>query len=453
MPQMQFGLSSYQRARGDLPALPVINMFAEASPVEEKGVILQSRPGLDDRAASIGNDIEMLFTKDGVLNGDLFGVSGGFLYRSTSFVGEVPGDGPVSIAGNEIGVMATAGEDLKFYNGALSTVSFPDGADVSKVFSGGARFWAIRADTGRVYWTPALGSAVDPLDFATAESLPDRLLDALWIDDTAVLFGSESVEFWPNTGDADLPIQPLEGRVFEKGVKATGCATAFDASFAWVTNDNSVCVNGQKPEPISQPGMNERIAASESCRLFTFLFDGQEFLCLRLDFAEGPGETHAFGAESRMWNELASYGETNWLPKTWAGGVFGCSNGRTAQWSAGWEDFGGVLERRLRGGFPINGGGVTISNLLLRCNTGQTPFLTGVYADPLVEMRLSDDAGRTWYEWEGVNLGTQGAFGDDVAWHNLGMASYPGMLAEFRISDPVDFRVSDMLLNEPYGGR
>jgi len=42
MPAAQFGLSSYERAEGDLPALPVINMYAEETASE--GVVLQSRP-------------------------------------------------------------------------------------------------------------------------------------------------------------------------------------------------------------------------------------------------------------------------------------------------------------------------------------------------------------------------------------------------------------------------
>lgn len=449
MPQMQFGLSSYERARGDLPELPVINMIAEPAPTEEKGVILQSRPGLDDRAADMGTDIEALFRRDGVLAGDLFGVSGGSLYRGTSLVGSISGSDAVSIAGNEIGVMATAGAGLYFYDGTTqAAVATPDGADIAKVTTGGSRFWAIRKDTGKLYFTPALGSTLDPLDFITAESLPDKLLDKVWIDDTAVLFGAESVEFWPNTQDPDLPIQPLEGRVFEKGIKATGCATVFDASFAWVTNDNSICINGQKPEPISNPGLNAKIEASTECGLFTFLLDGQEFLSLRID-----GEAHIFGADNRTWSQMASYGETNWLPKAWAGGVFGCSNGKTAAWSDGYADFDAMLERRFRAGFPLNSGGVTIDNIILRTNVGQTPYLVGTYADPVVEMRTSRNVGQTWGAWKQRPLGEQGNYRKKVPWRACGMASAPGHLAEFRVSDPVPFRASDVLINEPYGGR
>lgn len=449
MARMQFATTSYERAAGDLPELPVINMVAEVAPTEATGIALISRPGLADRAADMGTDIEALFDRDGVLSGNLFGVSGGYLFQGTTNLGAIPGSGAVSMAGNEIGLLVAAGSTLRYWNGTtLADVAFPDSASVAKVASGGSRFWMIRADTGKLYFTPALAATVAALDFITAESLPDKLLDILWLDDSAILFGAESVEFWPNTGDAALPIQPLEGRVFEKGIRATGCAAVFDGSFAWVGNDNVVYVNGQGPTPISNPGLEARIAASTTCRLFTFQLDGQEFLCLRLD-----AETQVFGARNKLWSEMASYGATNWLPKCHAGGVFGCSNGKTATWADGYTDFGGVTERLFRAGFPLNSGGQTVDNIILRTNVGQTPYLTGDYTEPTVELRLSRDGGRTWGSWRQKSLGAQGNYRTAVRWLALGMASQPGLLVELRVSDPIGWRVSDVLTNEAFGGR
>lgn len=447
MPRLQFGISSYQRARGDLPQLPVVNMFVEKADSEESGIALQSRPGMDDREADMGNGpVEALFQRSGVIDGALLGVSRTELYEEADSVGTIDVAGPVSIAGNEIGAMVAAGGDASFYDGgSLAAVAFPDGASVRKVFQGGSRFWFIRAGTGRVYYTPPLEATVAALDFVTAESAPDELLDGLWIDDGAILFGAETVEFWPNTGEDDLPIQPLEGRVIEKGIRETGCATAFGSTFAWVTNEHQVCM-GDENTVLSNPGLQAKIEASAECRLFTFLLDGSEFLALRLDT-----ETHVYKG---TWSEFASHGETNWIPQCFAGGVFGSAvDGRTIAWGTGHQDFGGQLERRFRAGMPINGGGVQINNLRLRSNVGQTPFLIGDYADPQVEMRLSDDGGQTWDAWEGESLGAQGEYRAQPEWRALGLASYPGFLTEFRVTDPVPWRVSDVLANEPFGGR
>ncbi|MGL5737088.1 MAG: hypothetical protein ACRCYS_19675 [Beijerinckiaceae bacterium] len=432
-----------------MPPLPVVNMFVEEAPTEETGVVLQSRPALHDRLSDIGpGPISALLRKDGVLSGALLGVSAGSFYAAGVNKGVITGTGAVSIAGNEIGAMIAAGGSLHYYNGTtLATVAYPDSASVTKVFAGGSRFWSIRADTGKIYWTPALGATVAALDFATAESLPDRLLDGLWIDDTAVLFGAESVEFWPNTSDPDLPIQPLEGRVFEKGIRTTGCATVVGSTFAWVGNDNAVYINGQEPTEISNPGLAARIEASAECRLFTCLIDGRDFLILRLD-----DECHAFGMKTGRWSEFTTAG-SNWAPLCHADGVFGAADGKTLEWGSDHLELGGTLERRFSGGFPLNGGGAFVGNVTLRTNSGNTPYLAGDYVDPAVELRVSRDSGKTWGAWKRKTLGEQGQYRKRVQWRGLGMASRPGLLVQVRVTDPVPFRVSDLLVNEPMGGR
>lgn len=450
MPALEFGISSYERGRGDLPELPVINMFAEEAPTEETGVVLQSRPGLTDLAADRGSGpVKALFQRDLVLDSALFAISGGYLYEGTTQVGAVTGDGPWSIAGYELAIFAAGGSNLYTYDGTtLSAVSFPDSASVSKVIVGASRAICIRADTGKFYWSDSLETNIDALDFATAENQPDRLLDLAFIDDTLILGGAETIEFWPNTGEDALPFQPLEGRVIEKGVKATGCLVPIGPTFAWVTNANQVCL-GTEEAILSNPGLEEKIEGSASCRLWTFTLGGIEFLALRID-----NETHVWSWRSKLWSEFQSYGEDNWIPQCFAGDTFGSSlDGAVMAWGDGHQDLGGALERRFRGGFSINSGGLVVGNVQLRSNVGQTPFLTGDYTDPQVEMRLSRDAGQTWGSWRATSLGEQGNYRTKVQWRACGMASQPGFLAEFRVSAPVPFRVSSVLLNEPWGGR
>jgi len=449
MPAIQYGLSSYKRSRGDLAELPVINMFAEESD-SEGGVILQSRPGLVDRGADIGGaPIEALFKRDMVLGSDLFGVAKRCLYRNTALVGEINGSDPVSMAGYENFLFVAAGSSLWGYDGSdLLAIDFPDGASVAKVLIAGSRVVALRKDTGKFYWSDALGTSIDALAFATAEDQPDRLLDADYIDGILVLYGAETVEFWPHTTDADLPFQPLQGRIIEKGIKATGCASSIASTFAWVTNENTICL-GDENTVISNPGLEERIENSGSCRLFKFTLGGYEFLALRLD-----DETQVWNWRTRLWSQFASHGVGNWIPQCFAGDVFGSSiDGRTMTWGTGHTDLGSELERRVRGGFPINSGGAQINKVQLRRSTGQAPFVLGEFAEPALEMRVSRDVGRTWSTWKPRSLGRQGAFNKHVRWNAQGMASQPGFLAEWRVTAPIDWRVSGAFVNEQWGGR
>lgn len=448
MPRMEFGLSAFKRARGDLPELPVVNMYAETAPVEETGVVLQSRQGLVDRSANMGaGPVRGLFKGDGVLDGALYGVSGSNIYRETVSLGAIDGSGFVSMAGYEDYLFACAGGSIKAYNGVtLTTLSFPDSANVTKIVVGASRLVALREDTENFYWSDPLSTTIGGLNFATAENQPDRLRDVLFIDDYLVLFGAETTEFWPNTTDADLPFQPLEGRVMERGVKNTGAACKYGTTFAWVTNQNQVCLNDENTV-LSNPGLEEEIAASANAYLFPFYMGGTEFLALRIDSG-----TWVFNARSGAFSNFQTYGGETWTPSCFAGGVFGSSvDGKTYAFGE-YLDEGGVLERRFRAGFPLNGGGVIVNNIALRCNVGGTAYLTGDYADPTIELRLSRDGGNTWGEWRSASLGTQGKYRKRVAWHGLGMASQPGLLAEFRITAPVDFRVSGVFVNESLGG-
>jgi hypothetical protein len=447
MPAIQYGLSSYERAEGDLPGLPVVNMYVEETASE--GVVLQSRRGMADRLADMGTGpIMTLYKRDGVVGGRLLGISDGELFDEVTAKGGVPGGGPASIAGNETGVMACAGAGLYTYDGVtFGQVTLPDNFNAIKVAEGASRFVVIRENSGRFYFTPPLNRTFDNIDFSTAESESDQLLDALFMDDILILFGRETVEFWPNTTDNNLPFQALEGRVFERGIKATGCATQLGGSFAWVTDVNTVCIDTEN-NIVSNPGIHERIAASTLVRLFNFFIDGAEFLALRLD-----DETQVYNTRTGTWSRFESVEAGNWLANCHAGGVFGSENGHTLEFGDEYTEMGDALERRFRAGFPLNGGAVNISNVRLRVNPGQTSFLEGEYANPIVEMRLSPNVGQTWGLWKQTNLGVQGEYRKRIEWRALGVASAPGFVAEFRVSDPVPFRVSGVFVNEPYGGR
>src|SRR6185295_5870860 len=141
------------------------------------------------------------------------------------------------------------------------------------------------------------------------------------------------------------------------------------------------------------------------------------------------------------------------IPQCFASDLFGSSvDGSILQWTSDHSDLGGVLERRFRAGIMINSGTTPINNVILRTNPGQTPFIVGTYADPTVELTTSKDGGFAWTAHRDRSLGAQGEYRAEVEWRSLGRFGYPGALLEFRVTDPVPFRVSKVLANEPYGG-
>lgn len=446
MPDLTFGTSAYDRTRGNFPSIPVVNMVAEQSPTEQHTSLL-SRPGLENTGVVMGTGpVKALYQIDGVLSEGLFGVSGGHVYSGGTDLGTIDGSGPAYIAGYADRVFFNSGASVKVWDGtALSTVTLPDTFNVSSLCVGADRLIIVDDGTGRFYWSDPLTSTLPVLSFATAENSPDNLRQCLFLGDTLLLFGAETVEFWPVNTDANLPFQPLVGRTFQVGLRANGCATLWNGTFAWITDQNTICVTDYN-NVASNPGLEEKLSNSTTAKLWTFVLDSVEYLAVTLDT-----ETWVLNARTTQWSTFESDGAPNWIPNCYASGIFGSSvDGNLIQWTNDYQDFGAVLERRFRAGMPMDSGTVQLSNVILRTNPGHTPFLSGAYANPTVELRTSNDGGFDWSSWKEKPLGAQGKYKTSVMWRSLGYFGAPSILVEFRVTDPVPFRVSNVTANEPY---
>jgi hypothetical protein len=431
-------------------------MFLEQAVTEPRQFSLISHPGLAEEGTELGSGpVTGLFQKDGVLASATVGVSGGSVYVGGVNKGIIGGSLTPSIAGNEIGVVATAGADAVFYDTALSTVDFPDSADVTKIIDQGGRFIGLRGGTGQFYWTEVLEDALvggvltfDALNYATAESEPDALVDAVAFEDALALGGTKTIEFWAKTGDSELPYTPSTGRVFQKGVKTTGCMVLFDNSFAWVSPDNIVYRAGNIPERISDPGIEELIEASSTCRVDSYFFEGHEFLKVHLDTV-----AIEYDAQTREWAERKTgVGNFQGGPVI-SGPVFGSTEDGNLLEPSDYADLGSYHERSFCVFQPINGGVVPVDNLRLRTNPGHTEYLSGDYADPTIELFPSYDGGMTFETPLEESLGEAGEYRREVEWRALGSADYPGFFGKVRVTDPVSFRCSGAFINEPHGGR
>lgn len=446
---LSFGKSAFVRDRGNYPEISVVNMVAEQEQTEE-GLNLLSRPGLIKTKENGTGPIRAVSKQAGVLSDSLFSVSGANLYLDTTSVGTIDYDGTpqVSLAGYSDRVFVTGGKNLFQYNGAFSAVTVPDGNYVLKVLTGASRLIVLIKGTQTFYWSDVLSSTIGALSFATAENLPDGLLDAVFVGDTLILFGQASVEHWPVTQDATLPFQPLIGRTFDVGIKNTGAAVKWNSNYIWVTNQNRVCITSPD-NVISFDGLEARIQDSATAKLWKFELDGDEYIGMTLDSG-----TWVYRPSVKTWSTFESYGLSTFIPSSYSGGYFGSSiDGKLYSWDTTYTDPTTILERKFTAYNPINTDGVVVDNLSIRVNSGQTPDTTGEYLEPVIEMRFSRDGGQTFSDWRPRSLGKKGEYRKKVYWTGLGMFSYPGALFEFRVTDPVTFRISSVTVNEPIGGR
>jgi hypothetical protein len=453
MPSLMYGTASYERETGNLPRLTLINMFVEQAATSENSACLQSRPGLGLLATNGSGPINAIYSGRGVLSGDDFSVSGSTLYRGTTSKGTVTGSGFTTIAGAKSEILIARGGTLYSYNGStLASSGFTGNAsnNVTSVCYINSRFVALEANSARFYWSGLLdGRSWDALDFATAERQPDNLLDIASLGDNIWLFGQQSVEVWQN--DGVTPFSRIEQVAFDKGIIATGALCKADNSLFFAGSDARVYrASADVPERVSDHWLEEKVKASTIVSMFSFVWEGHEFVCVRLD-----SNTFAYDCATKAWCELqtsggqwiagcaAMKGTSVYLGHDSTGKIMGFSE---------WDDLGAEMTREFTAAVQMDAPG-SVDNLWVWANAGQTPLLTGQGSDPVMEMESSRDAGNTWTSFDSASLGAIGGYRVIPEWRRLGQYDAPGAMFRLRVTDPVPFRVSAVKYNEPLGGR
>jgi len=458
MPKIEFGTSAYRRDQGDMPELRVVNMMAEQTPTAQGGVTLMSRKGLVEAAETGSGPIQGEFQEPGTFDGDIFVISGGTLYRAGAELGSVGGDGPVSWASSGIEIVVTQGRTAYSYDGTdLEAIIFPDGSDVLAVDYLSQRFVYVPENPpvgqGAFFWSDLNdGRTIDGLNYATAESAPDGLLDCKVIRGNLYLIGKRTIEPWRTTANADLPFTLIQQTIASKGAIATGCSVEADNTLFWIGHDGILYRFGEVPERVSDNGLEERIIGSIGRRLFKYDYEGHVLVNVVTD-----DDVFTYDAATRQLHNPRSYGLDRFRASCAIniGTSAYLGDETTGQiWTFdGFADDDGPQERLFTAFFGINAGNVVIDNLWIEANVGRTDLLVGQGSDPVVEMRSSSDAGATWSDWEAADLGEQGEYRTIAEWRCLGTFDVPGAMFEIRVTDPVGFRCSGVHVNDPIPGR
>ena len=229
----------------------MINLFPEATPEGGKDTgFLNRAPGLR-RLVTVGNGPIRAVWANQSSNEDSFVVSGNEFYRvdnqyRVKLLGIVSGTGPVSIADNGIQLFLACNPDGYIYNKstqAFQQITDPDFAGAVTVGYIDGYFVFNQPDSQIVWITTLLdGTSVDPLDFASAESAPDDLLNVAVNNREIWLFGTNSTEVWYDSGAVDFPLSPIQGAYNEVGCLATYSVAKLDNSLFWLGADARVLV-------------------------------------------------------------------------------------------------------------------------------------------------------------------------------------------------------------------
>jgi hypothetical protein len=154
---------------------------------------------------------------------------------------------------------------LQYYStGALTAVTGMGGGELPKALASVSGYVLVGVDgTDKFYFIQPGAVIIDPLDFASAESSPDVILDMLAVGDNVLIMGNSSSESWYATGDSLAPFAPTQGRVYQRGV-IEGTAACVGDDVCLVADDGKVYLLGTQggqygAHPISTGGIEERI--------------------------------------------------------------------------------------------------------------------------------------------------------------------------------------------------
>lgn len=271
MTSVPLGTGAWVRNRAEEPAFSLINRFFEKNPTNQaEQVALIERPALVELLEAGDGPGRRLYRQLGFSNGDLFHVSGPELWNhhmevnrtitSTQITGLIDGDGAPDMAATDLDLFITDGVTLQYTDGAaaLATIATPDDIPMVSLDVFNSYTLCVRNNSDRFYWINPGEITIDPLNFATAERLPDGVLQVRAVGDEFWLLGEKTIEPYRATGEGDAPFARIEGRVFEFGIFGGTAVRMKDTSVICIADDGAAYAIAGTPNLISNPSVAER---------------------------------------------------------------------------------------------------------------------------------------------------------------------------------------------------
>lgn len=366
------------------------------------------------------------------LETELLTVAARRLYRSNAaggvaeFIGGIPTDGLVTMAANRASprdvAIVSEGNYWLYANGVLTVGAdehLPSPIAVTEV--GGYFVFAI-AD-GRFFIAGPDATDVDGLDFASAEASADRNVMVGRRGRELVIFGSQTTEFWQESGGADFPfarVQTIDVGCYAPGSVANvlilkGAVPASDTLF-WAATDSKgayagvMMLDGYAAIPVSTLEVDRLIRAEANpndIRAYSWTERGHSFYAI-----SGTAFTKVFDTRSGRWHDRASHGSPRWRPSdhaTFAGRhIFGDAGSGVLYYSSPdlMDEDGDTIRYEVVlptiHMFPRR---FKVGALHLDVVTGVGLNTSDDDADPVLMIEASRDAGASWGPQRQARLG------------------------------------------------
>lgn len=466
--------SSYVARSVNAADARMVNLFPEIVPEAGKEpAFLNRAPGLKLEVAVGTGPIRGLW----VLAGNLYVVSGTQLYKVTpaytvTLIGTVSGtSGPVSMADNGTQLFVACNGPSYIYNSLTNVfqqITDPDfpGAVTVGYLDG---YFVFNEPNSQKIWVTALleGTQIDPLDFASAEGSPDGVVGIIVDHGQLWVYGTNSIEVWYNSGNADFPFSRIPGAFNELGCAAAYSLAKMDNGLFWLGKDARgqgmvYRANGYAGQRISTHAIEWHIQQygdlSDTIG-YTYQQDGHSFYVL---IFPGANTTWVYDVATQAWHERAGFANGEFTRhRSNCQAFFGTKvlvgDYQNANiYSFDLDDFSdnGSIQKWLRSWRALPTGQNNLKrtahhSLQLDCETGVGLNL-GQGSDPEVMLRWSDDGGHTWSNEHWVSIGKIGEYYRRAIWRRLGMTlKLRDRVYEVSGTDPVKIAImgAELLLS------
>lgn len=361
--------------------------------------------------------------------------------------------GIVSMADNGFQLMICDGEYGYIFTYAtdvftkITDADFPSAGAVDFV---NGYFVVNENNTGKFYISGLYdGLSWGALDFASAESSPDKLIRAVNFVGYLGLFGENTFELWRNTGDSTFPFSRLSGAT------PIGCASPhtilnLDTSVFWVgrTVEGTGIVykaQGFNPTRISTNPIElllQRVSQPELLRAWSYQKDGHVYYAITGSDLE---TTLVYDLSTQVWHERAFLEEDG----TFSQDLASCCMFAFGKHLIGDKVNGNIYEldddvytdngdyiKRLRVYTHLIDElkQIRYSELKIFAETG-IGLQSGQGENPLLSLRISKDGAKTWSDYYTTSMGAVGKYQTEVNFRRLGVSQQTTF--EISTSEPV----------------
>jgi hypothetical protein len=452
----------------------MVNLFPEIIPEGGKEpAFLNRAPGLKLKVSVGLGPIRGLWE----FNNTLYVVSGSQLYKVSpayvvTLIGTVSGtSGSVSMSDNGIQLFVACNGPSFIYNSQtdvfqqITDGDFP-GAVLVSYLDG---YFVFNEPNSQKIWVTSLldGLSIDPLDFASAEGSPDGVVGIIADHRELWVFGTNSIEVWYNSGNADFPLTRIQGAFNELGCAAAYSIAKMDNGLFWLGKDARgqgivYRANGYTGQRISTHAVEwhiQQYGTLSDAIGYTYQQDGHSFYVLIFPTAN---TTWVYDVATQAWHERAGFANGEFTRHRSNCQAFFQNNVLVGDfenanvYAFDLTDFSdnGSIQKWLRSWRALPTGQNNLKrtahhSLQLDCETG-VGLNIGQGSDPQVMLRWSDDGGHTWSSEHWVSIGKIGEYYRRAIWRRLGMTmKLRDRVYEISGTDPVkiDIMGAELILS------